>query len=336
VILDESHRAKSAKGNLGKLVAGLAKAPKRIALSGTPMPKDVLDIWAQAQFVEPGAFEGTFWAFRKRHAITQSIRGVPGAEKVIGFRDVERIRETMRGFSFSARTSDVLDLPPVLHERIDIKLSQDELRAYAAIDRDAVLKVRDNLITASNAAVEVIRLQQITGGSVTDEVGNTVRVGTSKKEALLDLLEDIGPDEPVVVFCRFQADLDQILEAGREMGRDCRELSGRRNDIAAEGGLWQTGNLVAAQVQAGSVGVDLTKARYAILWSLNYSLGDYEQLLARIHRPGQTRPCTYYHLIAKDTADEWIYDALQSKKEGLKAVLEALRERASAEHKSGK
>ena len=54
--------------------------------------------------------------------------------------------------------------------------------------------------------VQLLRLQQLTGGHVTDDSGDTVTTGTAKVKVLADLLEDI--DTPVVVFCRFRSDLD--------------------------------------------------------------------------------------------------------------------------------
>ena len=82
--------------------------------------------------------------------------------------------------------------------------------------------------------------------------------------------------------------------------------------------------MLAVQIQAGGVGVDLTRARYCCFYSPSFSLGDYEQARARVHRPGQTRKVTYIKLIAPDTVDERIYEALSSKKDVVRYVLETL------------
>jgi SNF2 family DNA or RNA helicase len=56
-------------------------------------------------------------------------------------------------------------------------------------------------------------------------------------------------------------------------------------------------------MQAGSEGISLVRARYAVYYSTGFSLGLYLQSRARLHRPGQTRPVVYYHLVVRDTVD---------------------------------
>ena len=58
------------------------------------------------------------------------------------------------------------------------------------------------------------------------------------------------------------------------------------------------------------MGLDLTLARYAIYYSLGFSLGDYSQSMARLHRPGQTHPVEYIHILASGTVDEIVMEAL--------------------------
>jgi SNF2 family DNA or RNA helicase len=83
--------------------------------------------------------------------------------------------------------------------------------------------------------------------------------------------------------------------------------------------------VLAVQIDSGGLGVDLTRARYAIYYSLGFSLGSYEQSLARIHRPGQTRPVEYIHLLVKGTVDEKVMAALAARADVVKAVLQQLR-----------
>jgi SNF2 family DNA or RNA helicase len=54
-------------------------------------------------------------------------------------------------------------------------------------------------------------------------------------------------------------------------------------------------------------------------------LGDYDQSLKRTHRPGQTRPVCYIHIVAKDTVDVKVYESLDKKRDIVEYVLETLR-----------
>ena len=83
--------------------------------------------------------------------------------------------------------------------------------------------------------------------------------------------------------------------------------------------------MLVAQVAAGSVGIDLTRARIAIWYSLSYSLAEYLQARARILRPGQTRAVVFTHLIAKGTIDFEVYRALAARAEVVGAIVDGLR-----------
>jgi SNF2 family DNA or RNA helicase len=97
------------------------------------------------------------------------------------------------------------------------------------------------------------------------------------------------------------------------------ELSGRRDELKC----WQEGEsqVLAVQIQAGGEGVDFTRARYSIFFSVGYSLGKYEQAKARVHRPGQTRPVQHIHLVARNTVDVKIMRALERRAEIVEAIL---------------
>ena len=145
------------------------------------------------------------------------------------------------------------------------------------------------------------------------------RIDSAKLRLLADTLEDIGADEPVVVFCRFHADLDAVHEASVRLGLRSLELSGRRDELKQ----WQAteAQVLAVQISAGGIGVDLTRARYSIYYSLSFSLGEYDQALARVHRPGQTRPVEHIHLVARNTVDVKIMRALEKRAEVVGSIL---------------
>lgn len=79
--------------------------------------------------------------------------------------------------------------------------------------------------------------------------------------------------------------------------------------------------MLAVQIASGAEGIDLTRARYAVYLSTGFNLGSYLQSEKRVHRPGQTRPVTYYHLVAKDTIDEKVYHALRERRNAVDAIL---------------
>jgi SNF2 family DNA or RNA helicase len=322
LVCDESHRAKSAGGKFSGKLALLAKdIPCVLGLTGTPMPHSPLDIYGQARFIDPGIFGANFNNFKNRYANLIKMTGAYGSyQKVIGFINQDELAQNLAQFSYQVAASDVLDLPEKQHLYRTFELDRHEWKAYNEIKNDLISESKDRTITAANALVKVIRLAQICGGHATDDAGGLVEIGSSKEKALTDVLEDL--QEPVVVFCRFRADLDAVHRATKKAGLTSLELSGRRNELEE----WKLGDadVIAVQIQAGGAGVDLTRARICVYYSVGYSLGDYEQSLARVYRPGQTRPVIYYHLVAEDTIEAKLYKALESKKDIVDFVLSLL------------
>lgn len=325
LILDESHKVKDYQSNTSKFVTLIAaRIPNRIALTGTPMPHSPLDIFAQMRAINSTVFGSNYIHFRSKYAI---IDKRPGFPKIVGFKNQDDLAARTAPYMLSAGR-ELLDLPPATHTEIFIELSKEARRIYDEIQFTLCAELNEGLISAKNGLVKLIRLQQLTGGTVpredfiTGEQAGQI-VDTSKAEALQELLESLPAGEPVTVFCRYRADLDAVHRAAAALKRKSLELSGTRKELLR----WQSGEapILAVQISAGGVGIDLTRAAYCVFYSLGYSLGDYEQALARSHRPGQRRTVSYYHLIARNTIDGIIYKALQKKADIVNAVLDDIK-----------
>lgn len=322
VILDESHKIKQNSGITSRFAGRLGlMAQYRLALTGTPMPHSPLDVWAQYRFLDRSVYDETYTSFKLRYAVMGGFHG----KQTVGWRDLEILREKFFSLAFQVG-SEVLDLPPELDETYHTDLESSGAKHYRAIEEEFITWLgdqADDALTIKNALGKLLRLQQLTGGMLPDDSGDEHQVDSSKEKLLEDLLEDISKDEPIVVFCRFRADLRTVRRAAMKLGRLAGELSGSESDLTA----WQRGDerdprILAVQIQAGGVGIDLTRARYAVYYSLGFSLADYLQSRARIRRPGQTRPVVYYHLIVRNTVDEHVMRALEKRQELIEGVLQ--------------
>jgi len=329
ILLDESHRIKSPGGRASRWLAGLARRhpkAKRLCLTGTPMPHSPLDLYGQFRFLSPDVFGTSFARFRARYASCDTR--FPG--KVLKWLRQEEMTEKLDSHSWRVTAEEVLDLPEAIHEVISVSLGNKTNRFYAALEHEMTAAIEAGTVTVSNALTKLLRLQQATGGYArTEESGNVLIDGTPTKAAMLeDLLEDLPATEPFVVFCRFRSDLNEIAALSRRLGRQYAELSGERRDLES----WQDGNatILGVQIQSGGAGIDLTRAAYCCYYSLGFSLGEYEQSLARLRRPGQTRCVRYYHMVAKGTVDEQVYEALSERRSVVDAVLQKLSPRKEA------
>jgi len=326
VLLDESHRIKSHSGKASKWLSKLAKLhpqAKRVCMTGTPTPHSPLDWWAQFRFLDPEILGRSFTGYRDRIAVMHPHK----KGWVIGYRAEALLSLARRidPYVYRIQASDVISLPTAIHTEISATLPPKARRVYDSLEKDmiAILESGEE-ISAANKLTLVLRLQQATGGYLADTP--LFNPGQSPKElALADLLKDIPPREPIVVFCKFRHDLDSVTHVLTESERTVSELSGRAKSLES----WQNGetDALVVQQQSGGVGIDLTRSSLAVYYSLSHSLGDYEQSLARIRRPGQNRPCRFVHLVVSDSVDESIYSAISKKRDVVEEVLSRLKSR---------
>ena len=286
------------------------KAKKRISLTGTPLNGSPLSIYGQYRFLDPNVFGTSFHKFKMRYA----IMGGYGNYQVIGYNHMDEFKRKLESISDRVRTEDVLTLPERMFEVRTCELCKSARKIYDDLVENFVLEVNEGKLTTTTALTKLLRLQQLTGGNLPLDDGQYVEADDSKINLIKDILLDFESNEPVVIFAKFTKEIERIKAAcaAKPLNRKVGELSGHANDLKS----WQDGNLdvLVVQIRTGGVGIDLTRSRYAIYYSLGYSLTDYEQSLARIHRPGQTRNTVYYTLLAENTVDFRVYRSLQNKK----------------------
>ncbi len=322
VVADEIHRCKAPGGKASRYLARLGKAARfRLGLSGTPMPHSPLDVYGYFRFIDAAIFGWSYNRFRQHFAVMGGYQN----HQVVAYDNLDELNRKFYSVAYACG-KDVLDLPPEMHVTLTCQLGAEARRAYRSLKRNLMAEIDAGEVTAANALVKLLRLQQITGGYIRTDDGQDVQIDSAKMNLLRDVLEDIDPQEPVIVFCRFHKDLEAVNRVADETGRRSLELSGRMDELKQ----WQAGEapVLAVQIDSGGVGVDLTRARYSIYYSLGFSLGSYEQSLARIHRPGQTRPVEYIHLLAQDTVDEQVMAALARRSDVVNSVLQQLKGQA--------
>ena len=331
LVWDEVHRLKAPSGAASRWAARMGKknpTAKRLGLSGTLLsqtPLDAYGVYRAVESPECATFGTSYTVFKNR--FFQPHPHIKGA--ILGLRrDAEpEFSRLVKSTTFRRESKDVLDLPPIMFDDIAVELQPKEARIYSEVEREFCAVCESGTVTPANAMVAVLRLQQICGGYVTfDEQEQATKLEDSpaKQLALEDRLADMEVREPVVVFCRFRSDIDSVRAAAERTGRRVSELSGRMNDLAR----WQAGesDLLVAQIASGGIGVDMTRAAYCFFYSLGYSLSDYEQAVARLHRPGQAKTTRFYHLVAvmpgnRKTVDGRVYEALSQRKDVIQNVI---------------
>ena len=318
LIWDELHKLKAPNGKASKRAKLLAASvPRRLGLTGTLMPHSPMDIYGQFRAIDTEIFGTTVTAFRNHYAIWEKRGNIP-VPLPIRFIHQEEMRERIARITYHVGKDVLSDLPQELDVVVDIILPPGAMKIYKEVEHHFYAQIENKEVTIANGLVKILRLQQLAAGFVKTDDDVEIEVHDAKREALHDLLEGMG-GEAVTVFCRFRADLAAVHSVCGRLRISSSELSGPRKEL----GAWQAGEtqVLAVQVQSGGLGIDLTRARYQIYFTQTHAMGDYDQSRARIHRPGQTRPVTYYHFVARGTVDVKIRRALANKRKVVDEVL---------------
>ncbi len=317
IICDESHRIKSPASKVSWFFKNFGKRAKhKMCLTGTPMPNNPDDIYAQYRFLDPEVFGSNHTLFKARYAIPLDNFNLSWTK------NPKELTEKIYSIAFRV-TKDILDLPPAVHEVRDCELSTKGMKMYREMEDDFYLFLESgDEVTTTNVLTRLLRLQQMANGFVKEDGGKELQLDNPKKSVLNDILQDIPKNEKVVVFSKFTNDLKMVKEVAESSDRKYGEVSGHRKDLTDKATFPDDIDLLGVQISAGGAGIDLSKARYCIYYSVPYNLGDYEQSLARCHRPGQENKVFYIHLVTKGTIDQKIYEALEQKKEVINLIME--------------
>ena len=332
-VMDEAHRLKSPSGQISRFASQLAdRSARRLALTGTPMPHSPMDIYAQYRAIDKRVYGVSYGEFKTRYAefetVSKPITTVDehGKEKthmpqaISGYQNLDELNQKFYTLAFLVTAAETLDLPGAIETYTHVELGRKARHLYDQMAASFIAELETGeKITAANALARLVRFQQLTSGFAATPEGKIIEVDEAKAKALADILEDLPRREPVVVFARFQNDLDTIARIAGKMKRPSYEISGRIKSLDE----WNAdGGVLAVQIQAGGLGLDLTAARYCVYYSLGFSLGDYLQSIARLHRPGQTSMVDYIHLVAAASIDEIIAGALANKEDVINRILE--------------
>jgi SNF2 family DNA or RNA helicase len=323
-IIDEATSISNPKAKRTKAVLRLRYlAPFRRVLTGTPITKGPLDLWAPFFFLDPNILGyKTWYGMRNRYAIMGGYMG----KETVGFRDVDVLKKLVADHSSRVLRSDVRDMPPKIFQKVIVDMPTKQRAIYDDLKRTMVAYWDNKVLEVNTVLVQMLRLQQITGGFVpadADWMGEQVDApvagpipGPNPK---LDALEGIvgQTDEQVVVFARFKAEIAAIVE---RLGPErCSQYHGgiRELDRAEEKRKFMTGEtrFFVANQQSARMGLDLSQANLVIYYSNTFALLDRLQSQDRtetiLRDKGST---TYIDLVAADTLDLGVADNLRAKK----------------------
>ena len=326
VVLDELSLFKSPSSKRFKSLKKVIRQSKRvIGLTGTPLPNGYEDLYSQIYLLDGGERLGrTLTAYRERFFVPDKVNyqtGTVYSRKLRSPESKTKIDNAISDICLSMKAKDYLTMPPLTNNNITLSLDPKTLKQYKELEKEYILKVDTENITAQSAASVNMKLAQLANGAVYSESGEAVHIHDVKIDALKELVET-SPGN-ILIFYEFKHDYNRIIDAFKS-------LKPRKLETSQDLKDWNEGNIKIALCHPKSAGhgLNLQAGGNVIVWfGLPWSLELYQQANARLYRQGQTNGVIVHQLIVKDTVDVDKVEVLESKEDRQEAFLKAFKRR---------
>jgi len=322
MVIDESTTIKNPKAKRTKNILALRwRARIRRILTGSPVTKSPLDLYTQCAFLDPALLGfKSFYAFRNRYCTFDDVYVARGETIRVpdGFTNLDELEQKLKTFSLRLTKDQCLDIPEKIYQKREIELEGEQRRVYQRLKIEALAKFEDETISVHNQLTEILRLHQVANGYVKSDDGEILQFKNEKLKALLEILEET--DQKVIIWATYVHNIHEVIGA-------LSEKYGSKSVVSIYGEVSQQDRMVAVDryqndtecrffvgnPTTGGYGLTLTAAKYVVYYSNNYNLEVRLQSEDRAHRIGQTKNVVYIDIIAKDTIDERIVQALKRK-----------------------
>jgi SNF2 family DNA or RNA helicase len=211
-----------------------------------------------------------------------------------------------------------LDLPELTYQTRDVPLTAQQEKYYEKLRKEMLVRAAGEEITTINAAANLNKLLQLSGGAVYSDTGEVIQFDASNRLRVLKEVIDESSHK-VLVFVPFKHAINIIHENLTKDGYTAEIISGevpvnKRTEIFKKFQETPNPRVLIIQPQAASHGVTLHAANTIVWWGPITSYETYAQANARVHRSGQKNPCTVIRLRGSNV-EKRLYEALQNKQD---------------------
>ena len=279
-------------------------------MTGTPAAQSPTDAYGLAKLCVPEKVDRFFGGFRDRVMVNVSkFRWVPrpNADQIV----FEALQPAIR-----FNKEDCLDLPEVTHVFRDAPLTAQQEKYYKLLKKEMLMVADGEEISTVNAATNLNKLLQISGGAVYSDNGSVIEFDVSNRLRVIEeVIEETS--HKVLVFVPFTHTIELLRAHLRGAGITCEVINGavpvhRRTEIFKDFQETENIKVLIIQPQAAAHGVTLTAANVIIWYSPVTSIETYLQANARIDRQGQKNKMTVVH-IKGSPVETRLYGMLQNK-----------------------
>ena len=306
IAFDEAHKCKNSESDQGSQLLRLETECK-IAMTGTPLMNNPLDLYTIFNWL--GYEKHSLYSFKKHYC---NFGGYGGYE-VVGYKNMDEIREKLDSIMLRRKKEEVLDLPEktYIDEYVDMTPKQKQI--YDEVTAEITMNI-DQIKMASNPLTELIRMRQATGytGILSSKIQESAKL--DRMEEIVE--EAVSNGKKVVIFSNW-TQITNVIEV-RLSKYFPAVITGETSDNVRQKYVEAFQNNPNCQVIIGTTsamgtGLTLTAGTVEIFMDEPWNKANKVQAEDRCHRIGQTNNLTIYTLLCKGTIDERIHELVENK-----------------------
>ena len=315
LVFDEAHYLKNYRSQRHRLSMDLVKAVGDEAvihlLTGTPLTSRPRDLFPLLQLARH-ALGRSFISFAKRYC--DAYKGEYGWV-ADGASNIEELTVQLHGIMLRRTKAEVLDLPPKIRSWLDVEVASRVARdmSEAVTELLQTLSRRGQAQLAGETEAECRSRQGWIMGQLTTARN---RLAIAKVRSTIPFIENaLEQGEKVLVFSCFLAPVNTLR---KHFGKKAVAITGevpaserqQRADRFQEDDSVQ---ILAAQITAGGVGLNLTAARQVVFNDLDWVPVNHWQAEDRAYRIGQQQAVNVTYMVGSNTIDEFVKTVLETK-----------------------
>ena len=311
IVVDEANAYKNPSTKRWKVLNKIMNPSTWLwMLTGTPASQSPVDAFGLAKLVSPERvprYKGA-WQDKVMIKVTQ-FKWIPKPDSK------DTVFEALQP-AIRFTKDECLDLPPVLVETRHIPLTKQQEKYYRALKSQFLIQAGGEEITSVNAAANLTKLLQISGGAVYTDNRDVVEFDIKPRlNELMDVIEQTN--HKVIVFVPYRHTIDTVFSHLTKHKVYTSIIHGsvsanKRTEIFKRFQEEEKPRVLVIQPQAASHGVTLTRADTVVFWSPVMSVETYLQCIARIDRYGQKNKMTVINLEGS-AVERRMYGMLQTK-----------------------
>ena len=315
LLLDEAQFVKNT-GTRAWSIARAMPARTKIAMTGTPIENNLMELWALLAIVADGLFPSAR-AFRDLYARPAESGEDPAHAAATAARLRRRIRPLML-----RRTKELVavELPAKNDTRVNLPLAPGHRRIYDTHlqrERQKVLGLLEDMDKNRFTIFQSLTLlRRLALDAALIDPEAYAGVSSVKRDYLVQQLPDLlEKGHRVLVFSQFTSYLKSISARLAEEGIGHLYLDGSTRNRAEVIEAFTSGQepVFLISLKAGGFGLNLTEADHVFIMDPWWNPAAEQQAVDRIHRIGQDKEVHVYRLVAEGTIEEKVMQLKESK-----------------------